>query len=72
MICQSAIFPYRGRGLRAVLEREAALVREAELPDDVRRVLIGCFASESEATPDGLLPYRGFRSAVEALRAFDS
>lgn len=71
MICQSAIFPYRGRGLRAVLERETALVREAELPDEVRRVLKGCFASESEATPDGLPPHRGFGSALEALRAFD-
>jgi serine/threonine protein kinase len=72
MICQSAIFPYRGRGLGAVLQREAGLVREAELPSSVRRLLMGCFAAQSEFTPDGLPPYRGFNSANEALRAFDT
>lgn len=71
MICQSAIFPYRGRGLGGVLEREAALMREAEQPAEVRRLLMGCFAAASEFTPDGLPPYRGFASASEALRAFD-
>jgi serine/threonine protein kinase len=71
MICQSAIFPYRGRGLAAVLQREAALVREAELPAEVRRLLMGCFAVQSEFTPEGLPPYRGFASATDALRAFD-
>jgi len=71
MICQSAIFPYRGRGLAAVLQREAALVREAELPTEVRRLLMGCFAVQSEFTPEGMPPYRGFASATDALRAFD-
>lgn len=72
MICQSAIFPYRGRGLAEVVRREASLVREAELPPRVRRLLMGCFASPSECTPDGLPPYCGFNSADEALLAFDS
>jgi serine/threonine protein kinase len=71
MICQSPIFPYRGRGLGLVLEREAALMREADLPAEVRRLLMGCFAAASEFTPDGLPPYRGFASASEALRAFE-
>jgi len=72
MVCQSAIFPYRGRGLGAVLQREAALVREAELPAEVRRVVMGCFATASEFMPDGLPPYSGFTSALQALRAFDA
>jgi serine/threonine protein kinase len=71
LLCQSVIFPYRGRGLGSVLEREAALMREAELPAEIRRLLMGCFAAASEFTPDGLPPYRGFASASEALRAFD-
>jgi serine/threonine protein kinase len=71
MICQSAIFPYRGRTLASVLQREAGLVREAELSPEVRRLLMGCFAARSEFTPEGLPPYRGFTSAKEALRAFD-
>jgi serine/threonine protein kinase len=71
MICQSTIFPYRGHGLDMVLEREAALMREADLPAEVRRLIMGCFAATSEFTPDGLPPYRGFASASEALRAFD-
>jgi hypothetical protein len=72
MICESPIFPYRGRTLGAVLQREAGLVREAELPIAVRRLLMGCFAAPSEFTPEGLPPYRGFTSANEALRAFDA
>jgi hypothetical protein len=70
MMCQSAIFPYRGRTLHDVLEREAALLREAELPAEVRRLLMGCFAAPSEFTPRGLPPYRGFAAATEALGAF--
>ena len=70
MICQSAILPYRGRILAAVLQREAGLVREAELPPGVRRLLMGCFAAQSEFRRDGLLPYRGFTSDSKALRAF--
>jgi serine/threonine protein kinase len=72
MICESPIFPYRGRTLGAVLEREAGLVREAELPIAVRRLLMGCFAASSEFTPEGLPPYRGFTSANDTLRAFDA
>jgi serine/threonine protein kinase len=71
MICESTIFPYRGRTLAEVLEREAGLVREAELPVEVRHLLMGCFAAASEFTPEGLPPHRGFTSATEALRAFD-
>jgi serine/threonine protein kinase len=72
MICQSAIFPYRGRGLTETVQREANLVREVELPIRARRLLMGCFAAPSEFTPDGLPPYRGFNSANELLRAFDA
>ena len=72
MICQSAIFPYRGRDLPAVLQREAALMREADLPVEIRRLLMGCFAASSEFTPEGLPPYHGFASALEALRAFEA
>ena len=52
MICGHSIFPYRNLALREVLRREAALVRDADLPAAVRRWLLDCLATPSEFTPD--------------------
>jgi serine/threonine protein kinase len=52
MICGHSIFPYRHLALGDVLRREAALVRDADLPAAVRRWLLDCFATSSEFTPD--------------------
>jgi serine/threonine protein kinase len=52
MICGHSIFPYRNVALGEVVQREAALVRDAALPAAVRRWLLDCLATPSEFTPD--------------------
>ncbi len=52
MICGHPVFPYRDPALFVVLRREAALVRDANLPAALRRWLLDCLATPSELTPD--------------------
>jgi len=66
-ICGRAIFPYRDPRLPLVLRREIDLVRGTNLPAPVRRLLIGCLATRSEFTPEGVPPYRTFDGVTDVV-----